>query len=73
MTTNQDNKLADFDLRELRPIDRQQGGLPPDQYRIHDQDIVIALEEDKALESKQQPLVSETAKEEEEDKGNMLE
>ena len=31
------------------------------------------FEEDKALESKQQPLVSETAKEQEEDKGNLLE
>ena len=34
---------------------------------------MVALEEDKALQTKQQPLVSETAKEEEEDKGNMLE
>ena len=36
--------------------------------------MVVALEEDKGLQGKQQPLVSETAKEEEEElKGNMLE
>ena len=36
--------------------------------------MVVALEEDKSLQSKQQPLISETAKEEEEEemKGNML-
>ena len=38
-----------FDLREFRLLDGMKGGLPPEKFLIHDQDIVVALEEDKGL------------------------